>query len=309
MGKMHNAAVRAWRGKGCFVFMSIKITADSTCDLSPELLERFGVTLMPLYVQKGEGTYRDGVDITPDDIFSHVAAGGALCKTAAPNIADFTALFSELSGQYDAVIHITISAEFSSSYQNACVAAEEFDNVYVVDSRNLSTGQGHVVMEACRLAKTMDDLDAIKAALDEFAPRVDASFLLDRLDYMVKGGRCSSVVALGANLLKLKPCIEVIDNKMIVGKKYRGNYTKCMEKYVLERLENATDVRPELIFITHTPVSDEILQTVHSAVRKCKDFEQIVETTAGCTISCHCGEGCLGVLYVHEKPKGSRPAG
>ncbi len=289
--------------------MNIKITADSTCDLSAEQIRDNQIHIFPLAVNKGGQSFFDCVDIQPADIFAHVAAGGELCSTSAVSVGVYQDTFEKFSREYDGVIHISIGSGFSVTHHNAMLAAEELTNVRVIDSRNLSTGQGHVVMEACRLAKTMDDLDAIKAALDEFAPCVDASFLLDRLDYMVKGGRCSSVVALGANLLKLKPCIEVIDNKMIVGKKYRGNYTKCMEKYVLERLENATDVRPELIFITHTPVSDEILQTVHSAVRRCKDFEQIVETTAGCTISCHCGEGCLGVLYVHEKPKGSRPAG
>ena len=132
---------------------------------------------------------------------------------------------------------------------------------------------------------------------------MDASFLLDRLDYMVKGGRCSSVVGLGANLLKLKPCIEVIDNKMAVGKKYRGNYAKCMEQYVRSRLEGADDLIYERIFITHTPVSKEVLDTVWRTVEQYGKFEHIYETNAGCTVSCHCGEGCLGVLYIHKNPK------
>ena len=132
---------------------------------------------------------------------------------------------------------------------------------------------------------------------------MDTSFLLDRLDYMAKGGRCSSVVALGANLLKLKPCIEVVDNKMIVGKKYRGNYAKCMERYVRDRLEGADDILLERIFITHTPVGEEIVPIVERTVRECKEFTHIYETYAGCTVSCHCGEGCLGILYIHEKQK------
>lgn len=282
--------------------MSIKITADSTCDLSPELLERFGVTLMPLYVQKGEGTYRDGVDITPDDIFSHVAAGGALCKTAAPNIADFTALFSELSGQYDAVIHITISAEFSSSYQNACVAAEEFDNVYVVDSRNLSTGQGLVVCRAAELAAAGVDARSIVEELNELTPRVDASFLVDRLDYLYKGGRCSAVAALGANLLHLRPCIEVRGGKMGVAKKYRGAFAKCIADYARERLTKADDLDTSRIFVTHTPCTEDTVAAAHEAVRQYGRFDEVHETTAGCTISCHCGPSTLGILYIHEKP-------
>lgn len=282
--------------------MSIKITADSTCDLSPELLERFGVTLMPLYVQKGEGTYRDGVDITPDDIFAHVASGGALCKTAAPNIADFTALFSELSGQYDAVIHITISAEFSSSYQNACVAAEEFDNVYVVDSRNLSTGQGHIVCEAAEMAASGADAQTIVEAMRDLALRVDASFLVDRLDYLYKGGRCSAVAALGANLLHLRPCIEVRGGKMGVAKKYRGAFARCIADYARERLTGADDIVPGRIFVTHTPCTPETVAAAHEAVRQYGHFAEVHETTAGCTISCHCGPSTLGILYIHEKP-------
>ena len=257
--------------------MKIKITSDSTCDLSPELLRENDIELFPLFINKGDESFRDGVDIQPADIFAHVAAGGALCSTAAVPVGVF----------HD---------------QNAVLAAEDLPNVYVIDSRNLSTGQGHVVLEACRLAKTATDPEEMYRQLNAFAPTVDASFLLDRLDYMVKGGRCSSVVALGANLLRLKPCIEVVDNKMIVGKKYRGSYVKCMEHYVRDRLENCDDLLYDTIFITHTPVPQEILDTVHRTVRECGDFEHIYETNAGCTISCHCGEGTLGVLYLH-KPK------
>ncbi len=283
-------------------FMAIKITADSTCDLSPELLERYQVTLMPLYVQKGESTYRDGVDITPADIFAHVAAGGALCKTAAPNIEDFTELFGRFAGEFDAVIHVTISAEFSSSYQNACVAAEPFGNVYVVDSRNLSTGQGHVVIEAAKLAASGASAPEIVAAMNDLAPRVDASFLIDRLDYLYKGGRCSAVAALGANLLHLKPCIEVRDGKMGVAKKYRGSFAKCIGEYAKERLTRADDLVPERIFITHTPCTDETVQAAKDAVAECGIFPEVYETTAGCTVSCHCGPSTLGILYIHEKP-------
>lgn len=283
--------------------MRIIISSDSTCDLSPRQIQENNINIVPLIVNKDGKSYFDGVTIQPAEIFAHVEKGGDLCTTSAVSVGDYQDIFEKLLQEYDAVIHVSLGSGFSVTHHNALLASDDMPNVRIVDSRNLSTGHGHVVLEACRLAKTMDDLDDIKAKLDEFAPRVDASFLLDRLDYMVKGGRCTLVAALGANLLKLKPCIEVIDNKMIVGKKYRGNYAKCMEKYVTERLENADDVCPELIFITHTPVSDEILDTVRNAIKSCKTFDHIVETTAGCTISCHCGEGCLGILYVHEKPK------
>ncbi len=199
--------------------MRVKIISDSTCDLSPELVEKYDITLIPLIVMKGTEEFLDGVTITPADIFAHVASGGSLCSTAARGVAVFQEEFSKYAVNYDGVLHVYICSDFSSSYQNACIAAEEFDNVRVVDSRNLSTGQGLVVLKACELAQSAADMDELKAALDEFATRVEASFVLDRLDYMVKGGRCSSVAALGANLLGLKPCIEVKDGKMSVVKK------------------------------------------------------------------------------------------
>ena len=281
--------------------MKIKITSDSTCDLSPELLCENNISITPLHINKNGESFRDGLDIVPADIFAHVAAGGEICSTSAVSLGEYEEAFQRNLEGYDALVHISIGSGFSVTHHNACLAAENMPNVRVIDSRNLSTGQGQVVLEACRLAKTATDLDEMKAALDEFAGRVDMSFLLDRLDYMVKGGRCSLVTALGANLLKLKPCIEVVDNKMIVGKKYRGNYAKCMERYVRDRLENAEDILPERIFVTHTPVAPEVRETVHKTVRECMSFEHIYDTTAGCTVSCHCGEGTLGVLYIHKK--------
>lgn len=280
--------------------MKIKITADSTCDLSPELIKENQITLAPLTVMKGEKTYRDGVDITPADIFSHVDAGGSLCSTAAVSIGEYQALFAAYSAVSDAVIHITIGSGFSACYQNACLAAEGFPKVRVIDSRNLSTGQGHVVLEACKLAKTCTDLEEICENLRQLTSRVEASFLINRLDYMVKGGRCSSVMALGANLLHLKPCIEVKDGTMQVVKKYRGPYAKCLANYVQDRLAGRTDISRERLFITYTPMDGEALQAVRDAVAQCPPFTQVYETTAGCTVSCHCGPDTLGVLFIRK---------
>ena len=187
--------------------MRIKITADSTCDLSPALLEKYDITLAHLIVNKNGEAFTDGVDITPADIFAHVAAGGDLCSTAALGVGDYQDLFAKFASDYDAVVHISISSEFSSSFQNAYIAATEFDNVRVIASRNLSTGQGLVVLAACDMSQSCTDLDKLCADLTELTGRVEASFVLDQLKYMVKGGRCSSAAALGANLLNLKPCI------------------------------------------------------------------------------------------------------
>ena len=277
--------------------MKIKILSDSTCDLSPAQLQELDIDLARLTVVKGGEQFVDGESITPADIFAHVAAGGDLCSTSAYSVGEYEELFSKYADQYDGIIHINIGSGFSSCHQNATIAAADFPNVRVIDSMNLSTGQGHVVLEACRLAKTCSSLDEIVEKLNAFTPRVRASFLLDRLDYMVKGGRCSAAAALGANLLNLKPCIEVRNGKMGVAKKYRGPYAKCLANYVKDQLSNPDIIRGEL-FLTYTKVDDKCLTAVKEAITECESFETCYETTAGCTVSCHCGPGTLGVLFV-----------
>jgi len=280
--------------------MKIKILSDSTCDLSPELLDKFGVTTIPLTVVKDGESFSDGVTITPAEIFTHVAAGGDLCSTAALSVGEYEDKFREYAANYDGVLHINIGSGFSCSYQNACLAAEEFDNVRVVDSQNLSTGQGLVVLEACKLATNCESLDELHDKVQAFTDKVEASFLLDQLKYMVKGGRCSSAAALGANLLNLKPCIEVKSGKMGVVKKYRGNYAKCLASYVKDRLADREDLERETLFVTRTPVTAECEQAVKAAVDEFGQFENIYWTEAGCTVSCHCGPGTLGVLFVRK---------
>ena len=202
--------------------------------------------------------------------------------------------------EYDVVIHINLGSGFSSSHQNARLAAEEFENVYVVDSMNLSTGHGLVVVEAVKMKEAGMEPEKIYEALNELAPRVEASFVLDRLDYMVKGGRCSAVAALGASLLQLKPCIEVVDGKMGVCKKYRGSYEKALGNYVKDRLKDREDIDTERIFITHTETPQSVVDSVKEAVKEYKDFEITEETVAGCTVSCHCGPNTLGVLFIRK---------
>lgn len=280
--------------------MKIKILSDSTCDLSQPILEKYDITLTPLTVIKDGKEYTDGITITPAEIFDHVAAGGSLCSTAACNISTYQEVFSQYSKEYDGVIQINIGSGFSACYQNACLAAEDFPNVRVIDSQSLSTGQGQVVVKACQLAQECDSLDEIQEKLTEFTSHVEISFLLDRLDYMVKGGRCSSAAALGANLLNLKPCIEVRDGKMSVVKKYRGHYAKCLANYVRDRLDGRQDLDQDLLFITHTPVSEECYHAVEEAIATYGHFNQIVDTNAGCTVSCHCGPGTLGIIFVRK---------
>lgn len=280
--------------------MKIKITSDSTCDLSPEQIEQYDIHIMPLAVAMGEKNYRDGVDITPEQIYEHVGRGGDLPKTAANNIADYAEIFGQYAGEYDAVIHLNISSEFSSCYQNACLAAEEFENVYVVDSRNLSTGHGLLVLRACELAQAGMSGAEIAEALRELTARVDASFILNQLEYLKKGGRCSALTVLGANMLRLKPCIEVTDGKMGVGKKYRGSFEKCMLDYIRDRLEGHDDLELDRIFVTHSGISQELLDLAVNTVRELQPFKEICVTRAGCTVSSHCGPDTVGILYIRK---------
>ena len=279
--------------------MKIKIISDSTCDLPVQLVAEHDITLTPLTVVKNDEQFKDGVTITPADIFAHVAAGGALCTTSANSIGEYADVFEKYHADYDGIIVVTLGSGFSTCYQSACLAAEDYEKVRVVDSQNLSTGQGLVVLKACELAKTAADLDALAEELRAYAEKVEASFVVDKLDYLVKGGRCSSAAALGANLLNLKPCIEVKGGKMSVGKKYRGNYTKCLVNYVKERLEGREDIDGTL-FLTKTEVSDEAYEAVKNAVMEYGHFETVYEAVAGCTISCHCGPGTLGIIFVRK---------
>ncbi len=281
--------------------MRYQITSDSTCDLSAELLKKYQIQLLPLYVNMGEKTLRDGVDICPDDIYAHVAAGGDLPKTSAVNMADYVQVFTALSAKNDFVIHICISQEFSCCYQNAKLAAADFENVYVVDSRNLSTGHGLVVLEAERMAREGMAPEDIVAALQALTARVDASFILDRLDYMKMGGRCSAVVLLGANLLRLRPMIAVEDGKMGVRKKYRGSFEKCMLEYIRDQLAGRQDLDLRRVFLTHSGMDDALVQKAEQLVRELQPFEEICITRAGCTVSSHCGPGTIGVLFIHKE--------
>ena len=278
----------------------IKILSDSTCDLTPALLQKYDITLTPLTVVKDGKSFLDGVDITPADIFAHVDGGGALCSTSAVSEYEYATFFSRYAPDYDAVVQITIGSGFSACYQNACLAAQGFDNVFVVDSENLSSGQGLLVMEAVRLAEAGQAGEDIARALRELAPKVEASFLVERLDYLYKGGRCSAVAALGANLLGLKPCIEVSGGKMGVCKKYRGSFESAVRQYVRERLEGREDIRPALAFVTHPAAPESVVRAALDTAAQYGSFDQVIETHAGCTVSCHCGPHTLGILFVRK---------
>ena len=275
----------------------IKITADSTCDLSPELIEKYNITLSPLHVLIDEVDFLDGVNITPKDIFQYVSVDKKNCSTAAINTYEYEQLFQQFTNDYDAVIHISLGMKFSSCFQNATLAAQNFTNVHVVDSQNLSTGSGHLVIDAAKLAEKGLTADQIVANLNALAPQVETSFVIDTMEYLKRGGRCSSIEAFGATLLKIKPSIEVIEGKMEVGKKYRGNQRSCLEKYIKDRLENRSDIDTSRLIISHSECSAEIVEHVKTVVSQYKQFDEIHVTTAGSTVSTHCGPNTLGIIF------------
>jgi DegV family protein with EDD domain len=278
----------------------IKITTDSTCDLPAGLLEQHHIGVIPLGIVKAGRLYRDGEDITTADIAAHVDAGGEITTTNAVNIADYEGLFREMAARYDAVIHINIGAGFSCCHQNARLAAEEFPGVHVVDTGNLSVGHGLMVLAAAEAAERGAGPEEILALLADMAGRLEMSFVLDRLDYMKKGGRCSAVTALGANLLKLHPCIEVIDGKMTVTKKFRGSIEKVVADYLRARLEGRTDIDTTRAILVDTCPGDGLAAIAREVLAELGCFDQIIEAKAGCTIFCHCGGGTLGIAFLRK---------
>ena len=263
----------------------IIISSDSTTDLSAELKERYGVRIIPLGVTLGTKVYRDGIDIDPDFIYEHHDKTGELPKTTAANVGECVDYFTELKKEGDAVIHFTISSGISSTYNNACLAASEFEDVYVIDTKNLSTAGGLLVIAAAEMAKSGMEVKKIVEETEKLVPCVEASFVIDSLEYLYKGGRCSALAMMGANLLKLKPCIEVKNGVMGVGKKYRGAFSKVINEYVSERLVNIDDIDTSRVFVTHAGCDPEVVNSVVEQVKSLGVFKEVFMTRAGCTIS------------------------
>lgn len=278
----------------------IKITCDSTCDLTQELYDTYDVSVAPLCITLGEEVARDGIDINTQSVFDYVSANGVLPKTSAVAMADYIDFFSQFTSDGYTVIHINLSSHLSSCHQNARLAAEEVGNVFVIDSRNLSSGSGHLVIAAAELAR--EGLTAVEIVdrINEMKTRLDVSFVLQTVEYLKMGGRCSAIAALGANLLQLRPEIEVADGKMHPAKKYRGSIERSVTDYVKGRLAGRDDVDCKRIFVTHSYVPDAVVEKVVALVRELHPFEEVLVTTAGCTISSHCGPACLGVLFFRK---------
>ena len=281
--------------------MRVKITADSTCDLPSDIVSKYDIGIVPLYIFKDDKAYKDRLEITVSDIFDYVESGAGMTRSTAVNVAEYQEYFSEYLKECDAIIHICISNHFSACYQNARLAAGEFNNVYIVDSLNLSTGSGHIVLAAALMAEKGMAPEQIVEELGRLVKRVEASFVIGTLKYLHKGGRCTSLAALGANVLKLNPCIEVVGGKMEVGKKYRGSFDKIILQYVDDKLAGRDDVDTGRIFVTYPPtMSDELIGKVVEKIKSLHDFDEIICCDAGCVISNHCGPICVGILFCSE---------
>lgn len=280
----------------------VLIVSDSTCDLSPELVERYDIKLLPLGVNLGDELYSDGVDVTPDDIYKHYEETGELPKTSAVNMADFADFFEKYTGEGYSIVCFTISSDMSSTFNNARMAAEEFENVYVVDSRNLSTGSGLLVCAAGDMMKAGKSALEIYESICEMRDRVSASFVIDDLEFLHKGGRCSALAAFGANLLKLKPCIVVKGGKMGVAKKYRGSFAQVLKTYVADQTADIENIETDRIFVTHAGCDEDIYMACVEQVKALGTFKEVLITRAGCTVSSHCGRNTLGVLFIKKTP-------
>lgn len=276
----------------------IAISLDSACDLSKELIKKYDFKVIPFGVNLGDKFFYDG-EISPEEIFEYADNNKTLPKTNAVNEEAFKEHFAKILNDYDAIIHFDISSEMSSAYQNAVNASKNFKNVYVVDSRTLSTAISLEAIYAKKLTETMDDPAKIVELVKKRIPAVQASFIIERLDYLYKGGRCSGLALLGANLLKIRPEIEVLNGNMKNTEKFRGKMADCVTKYCRATLEKYNHPDKSVIFITHSVADKELVDAAKAVVSE-YGFENVYETTAGCTVSSHCGKNTLGILYIND---------
>lgn len=280
--------------------MKIAITSDSVIDLTKELLEKYDIKTIPFNFLLGDEDYKDG-DITTAEIFDYVSKTGVLPKTSAVNEAQFVEFFEETLKDCDAVIHFDISGEMSTTCNNAINASKQFDGkVEVIDSRALSTGVALLAIYARKLTETESDIHVIAEKVRKRTNDLQVSFVIERLDYLHKGGRCSSLQLLGANVFKIRPKIAVKDGKMGMDGKYRGPMPSVVANYCKDVIAQNPNPDKSVVFITYSSATPEMIKAAHDAVDSL-GFENIYETNAGCTVSCHCGANTLGILFLNNE--------
>lgn len=278
--------------------MKIAISAESTVDLTKELREKFDISIVPFSINLGDKVGLDG-EITPQEIFDYVSKSKELPKTSAVNEEQFKEHFSNLLKDNDAIIHFSLSSDMSSAYNNAVNASKNFENVFVIDSRSLSTGIALLTIYARKLANKNLDVKEIVQKCTMKTQFVQASFVLSKLNYLYKGGRCNSLQLFGANLLRLRPQIIVDKGKMRSAKKYRGNFEKCVNNYCIDTLNQFNSPDLDTAFVTYTTAEPEVIEIAKKHLKE-RGFKNIYETTASGTITSHCGENCLGILYINN---------
>ena len=281
--------------------MKIRMTADSTCDLTPELIRKYSIGIVPLSVIIDGEVFHDGVDVTPRDIFRAAEAGKSV-RTAAVNTYEYKEFFREQLKNCDQLVHVCLSSEFSTSYADAVEASREVKNVFVVDSRNLSTGSGLLVLEGIRMIREegADDGSALAEALRARTGLVCSSFVLRTIDYLRRGGRCSGLEALGAKMLHIRPSIIVADGKMHPGEKYRGRYEHYLKHYIRDVLENDSSIDFSRVFVVHSPSEEGLVRFAIDTVKSYGLFREVLEAMAGCTICTHCGPDTLGLMFMKK---------
>lgn len=283
----------------------IRIITDSTCDLSKELIEKYNIRVIPLHVSfPGDDTeYLDGVNINSEQLYDLAAKLNVLPKTGAVNVVEFIKVFEEELAKGNEIFYVGIGSGLSSSYNNACIAREQFPDskIVVLDGQNLSTGTGLIVIKAARLAAEGKSLEEIKEICEKAVPLVSAKFCIDRLDYLYKGGRCSGMAMIAAHALKIHPVAKVINNKLVVYKKPRGKYENAVEVQIDEFMHDLDNIDKSCVFITHSGRMDGIEKQIYEKISPYLDKENLFITEAGCTISSHCGPKTIGILYILKK--------
>ena len=283
----------------------VKIISDSTCDLSPELVAKYDIDILPLHILLGEDEFEDGKTITPEQIFKWVDEHKTTPKTSAPSLEKAIELFRPYVEEKREIVCFSISSSMSTSGNVMRLAAEELEAsalITVIDSANLSTGIGHLVIEAAIMAKEGKTAAEISTAMEKLKPLVRASFIVDTLTYLYRGGRCNAVAAMAGSVLKLHPKIVVENGAMDASRKYRGKLASVILSYVKDMEEALKNARPDRVFITHSGCDAETVNAVRSYLESLGVFQEILETRAGGVISSHCGPGTLGVLFVATHP-------
>ena len=280
--------------------MAFKITCESSADLNADMYKKHNIGVLPFNITLGSEDFKDSINITNEQLFNFFEENKILPKTSALNSIDYEEFFERENTEDEGIIHISLSSKLSSTCEHAIEASKKFKNVYVIDSLSLSSGIGLQVLYAVSLRDKGVPIEKAVELITNRRDKVQISFVVDKLNYLHKGGRCSAVALLGSNLLGIKPSIIVNNGKMLVGKKYRGKIHKTLEEYVVDTLNEFNTPDNSLCFITYSSATEEMLKITKDALKTNGKFKKITETIAGCTVSTHCGPNTLGIIYYND---------